>query len=560
MGIVAIILAVFGWLLLTVGWIILLVAAFKVSTGWGLISLFVPFGVFVFVVQFWKQAKTGFLIYIGGVPLAIVGAILMMSVAVEEAKIAVAATTVAAASSNASGNDAKATPTEPAKPSNDGGNDEPSEDNGDDDDDDDDFDDPGDDDDDDDDDPDDPDDPDGDPDDDDDDDDADDDDDDDDDGNEKKETNPNPIPSTLFGKAGYAWEQGKLNTGLQYFYAAGLVENESQVWSKLRWCEALGRPVVAPRWGIVVQTPLAGTTPAVKGARKDPASSQGPDEAAPDDTDDNGEPDTEDDPDSDNEGDDDGGNAGAPQSATALVSANKAASIELLRTYTKSVGPEMHRLLTEATTIKGLANTPLAFLTSLGVEKTTEDVLGKARSEAVDVVAMISVIVKKIGLRGKPDAELTISIVDVASGATLWKGKSLKGRKYSYELTKGRDVGVELAAAAMAEIEKLFVLSDQPTVSFEKLQQRLAKSADREKTAPLRALAEVRYLQLQGSITASESQQSFARLIGEDAAESLSVGTPQQKLEAVSEFLPELKAGANRAIQRLAPVRQSAQR
>jgi hypothetical protein len=66
---VAYILIAVGGIVSLVGMVILLIAAFRVSLGWGLALLFlswlvVPF--VVFLVKYWSEARTGFLISIGG--------------------------------------------------------------------------------------------------------------------------------------------------------------------------------------------------------------------------------------------------------------------------------------------------------------------------------------------------------------------------------------------------------------------------------------------------------------------------------------------------------------
>ena len=71
--ITALVLLGFGILIALVGGIMVLVAAFRQSIGWGLVSLFVPCGNLVFTVVHWEEAKKGALISLVGV-LAIGGA------------------------------------------------------------------------------------------------------------------------------------------------------------------------------------------------------------------------------------------------------------------------------------------------------------------------------------------------------------------------------------------------------------------------------------------------------------------------------------------------------
>ena len=68
---VAVVLAVVGGLVATVGGIMLLVTAFQVSLGWGLLVLLVPFGNLVFIIKFWPQTRQATLLQLGGAGLGI---------------------------------------------------------------------------------------------------------------------------------------------------------------------------------------------------------------------------------------------------------------------------------------------------------------------------------------------------------------------------------------------------------------------------------------------------------------------------------------------------------
>ncbi len=57
-----------GGLLALVGMVMLIVASFRVSVVWGLVSLLVPFGMLIFSVVHWSAAKRGFLIQLAAVP------------------------------------------------------------------------------------------------------------------------------------------------------------------------------------------------------------------------------------------------------------------------------------------------------------------------------------------------------------------------------------------------------------------------------------------------------------------------------------------------------------
>ncbi len=62
-----------GVLLALAGTIVLLIAAFRVSLFWGLISLLAPLGILVFTGVHWSKAKRGFLLQLAALPFFIGG-------------------------------------------------------------------------------------------------------------------------------------------------------------------------------------------------------------------------------------------------------------------------------------------------------------------------------------------------------------------------------------------------------------------------------------------------------------------------------------------------------
>ena len=69
------ILSMVGALAGLVGGVMILVAAFKKSVGWGIASLLIPFAALVFVFMNWAAAKRGFLISLGGAAVSVIGVI-----------------------------------------------------------------------------------------------------------------------------------------------------------------------------------------------------------------------------------------------------------------------------------------------------------------------------------------------------------------------------------------------------------------------------------------------------------------------------------------------------
>jgi hypothetical protein len=77
----AYLLLVIGGILYLCGWVMLLVLGFKKGIGWGLVMLFLSWLVIpliVFLVKFWDEAKTGFLIMVAGAVLSGLGGFILV--------------------------------------------------------------------------------------------------------------------------------------------------------------------------------------------------------------------------------------------------------------------------------------------------------------------------------------------------------------------------------------------------------------------------------------------------------------------------------------------------
>lgn len=65
-----------GIMVAIVGWIMIVVAAFRVSAGWGVGSLLVPLIALIFVITHWQDARRGFFTQLGGTALFVIGAMI----------------------------------------------------------------------------------------------------------------------------------------------------------------------------------------------------------------------------------------------------------------------------------------------------------------------------------------------------------------------------------------------------------------------------------------------------------------------------------------------------
>ena len=75
---IPIILLGFGWLVLMVGQIWLIVVAFRTRVMWGFLSLLVPFASLIFLILYWSDAKQAFLTQVAGMTFVVLGAVVGM--------------------------------------------------------------------------------------------------------------------------------------------------------------------------------------------------------------------------------------------------------------------------------------------------------------------------------------------------------------------------------------------------------------------------------------------------------------------------------------------------
>ena len=76
MAAIAGILVLIGLIVSLVGFIWVVVVAFKTSVLWGIGSLIIPFVALIFAIMHWNIAKKPFFIWLGGLVLMIIGAMM----------------------------------------------------------------------------------------------------------------------------------------------------------------------------------------------------------------------------------------------------------------------------------------------------------------------------------------------------------------------------------------------------------------------------------------------------------------------------------------------------
>jgi len=103
-------LVILGFVVNSLAGLVILVKAFKVSAGWGLAVMFIPFAGLFFIIKNWEDTKTPFLVGIGGVVLTLLGGFMTAATKTDDETPTVASQSEPAADPQPSYASATATP------------------------------------------------------------------------------------------------------------------------------------------------------------------------------------------------------------------------------------------------------------------------------------------------------------------------------------------------------------------------------------------------------------------------------------------------------------------
>jgi hypothetical protein len=88
MAVIAVLLIVIASIASLVGSIMMLIAAFRASITWGLLVLFVPFGVVAFIITHWQEAKRAFFLHLAAAGVLVVGFVTLVVAGASSARTA----------------------------------------------------------------------------------------------------------------------------------------------------------------------------------------------------------------------------------------------------------------------------------------------------------------------------------------------------------------------------------------------------------------------------------------------------------------------------------------
>lgn len=167
--------------------------------------------------------------------------------------------------------------------------------------------------------------------------------------------------------------------------------------------------------------------------------------------------------------------------------------------------------------------------------------LRPAAKEGLDVLIVAAIVNKPVKIHGKilAQSNLTIRVIDVASGDTLWKSKpvnsAVSGGDGGDSAESGR-AATELLNDTLSFLDENVLLGDVPKLTAEAAQQR-AETITAKTINPLPALAELRYYQSAKLLTPEQLSDDYVKLLGAEDGPRLATGAESVRKEILEKAL-----------------------
>ncbi len=293
-----------------------------------------------------------------------------------------------------------------------------------------------------------------------------------------------------------------------------------RAWRKVGWNAKLGRPLFTLRWGLGVEGVAAGAGQNQAGGG-DPLANNGGDLAGDPGLDPlTGEP------------------ADQPQGAGG---GQENPVVNQIHVVTNGIGTSLlSNLQARAGRVGVGAGKDL--VVPLGLSPQRGDLLAQAQREGLDVVVLIKLSTKLIGLARRPEMTMVLTLYDAHNGKQLWRSDSLSSTKYLAQKAQGVDLADELLRSLGAYASQHLTLSTSSKVSAADAKKRIDSLIDDRSVSPLRKLAEVKFFQRNGSLTGAEALEYFRQVVGNDQRGAmLASGSPAERTEVINQWLPRLE-------------------
>jgi hypothetical protein len=167
----------------------------------------------------------------------------------------------------------------------------------------------------------------------------------------------------------------------------------------------------------------------------------------------------------------------------------------------------------------------------------SSDLLAEAKKRHADVIVVAKMDFKSAGGRGL-NPTLTFRIVDVQRGEELWKSKPLANDKILAGKKRGNDPSVAFVDELFEWMDRNLKLKPMPKFTPESARKRAEKLVASPADDTLATVAELRYYQTAGLLTATEAERFYVPLLGEDQARQLASSDPVAKKKAIAKLLP----------------------
>jgi hypothetical protein len=211
--------------------------------------------------------------------------------------------------------------------------------------------------------------------------------------------------------------------------------------------------------------------------------------------------------------------------------------------FTAGIGPKLARSLETRGRKSGVSKHRVNLGTVLAAQDTLEAITSEAAAQGIDVVAVFQLTVKSGGLNKRESVTLMIVLADARTGRVLMKSKPLNSLQYLAAKQKGIDQSNELIQAISSYIDKNLALEAKPNFTADEAHKRAAAAAEDAADNPLPALAEVRYYQMHGLLTNEQLKEHYQTILGAAESQAFLGGKQEERLKALSAWLPDLSSG-----------------
>jgi len=340
------------------------------------------------------------------------------------------------------------------------------------------------------------------------------------------------VPPGFLKDAKQELAAGKQKAALQLLLAEAVVRSTPQVMDSVRWSPALNRPVLMVRWGLMIQGQFPAPRPGTPGAQ---AAQQAREFWA--------------------------GAVGLPLFEKLEERFGKGTFGEWLKESVTApagtgFGPPQVGINVPTESRKGRPGTPgkapqappapvqpstqgqFTLLTAAEPSAARREAL----KEGLDAILVVAVAVKGGKMRDgvfQPVSNCSLKLQDVLKGDVVWTSKTATSGEGPVTDEARQAAGKELLTETLAYVDQAVALKPMPSLTPEKVRERVESITTGQQANPLLSLMEIRYYGYKKLLKPAEVAEAFAKIAGPEDGPRLASGPEDQRKQIVQRWLSE---------------------